>query len=92
MESTDKKKYRIVYDRAGCIGVFTCNSAYPQRWAINIVDAKADLVGGQEDPQHPGVWVLEFTAEELEQFKNSAEVCPVNVIHIEDLETGKRII
>ena len=35
---------------------------------------------------------LEIVQEELERFTLSAESCPVNVIHIEDVETGKRLI
>ena len=92
MEAIAKKKYKVVYDRTNCIAVLSCTSFYPERWAINKDDAKADLVGGQEEPAQPGIWTAEFTEEELERFKASAEVCPVNVIHIYDLETGEKLI
>ncbi len=85
-----KKKYKVVYDRAGCIGVLTCSAFYPERWAISKDDAKADLVGGVEDKTSPGIWLLEFTEEELERFKLSAESCPVAVIHIYDVETNEK--
>ena len=87
-----KKKYKVVYDRTNCTGVLTCTSFYPERWVINKEDAKADLVDGQKDPLQPGIWTAEFTEEELEGFKASAEVCPVNVIHIYNLETGEKLI
>lgn len=90
--ASHKKRYKVVYDRSNCISVLTCTSFYPERWRINEKDNKADLIDGQEDPNKPGVWVLEFTEEEFEQFKASAEVCPVNVIHIYDLATGEKII
>ena len=88
----NKKRYKVIYERKDCIGVLTCAAFYPDRWKINEEDSKADLAGGKEDEKNPGVWILEFTEEELERLKASAEVCPVNVIHIEDLETGERLI
>ncbi len=85
-----KKKYKVVYNRTDCIGVLTCSAFYPDRWAINKDDAKADLVGGIEDKKTPGTWILEFSEEELQRFKSSAEVCPVAVIHIYDIETNEK--
>jgi len=87
-----KKKYKVVYERQNCIGVLTCAAFYPERWDINKQDAKVDLIGGTEDPQQSGTFTLDFTAEELDRFRQSAEVCPVNVIHIYDLETGEKLI
>ena len=86
-----KKRYKVVYDRVGCAGVLTCVAFYPGRWETNKQDGKADLVGGKDDPDSPGTWVLEFTEEELEKFRASAEVCPVRVIHIIDLETNEEL-
>lgn len=91
-KQTEKKKYRVVYDRPNCIGVLTCAAFYPSRWAINEKDAKADLVGGVENQKQPGMFTLEFTEEELSRFKESAEVCPANVIHIYAIETGEKIV
>ena len=90
MEETEKKKkYKIEYDRPNCIEILSCAASYPERWTVG-EDSKADLVDGIEES--PGNWVLEFSEEELEKFKLSAESCPVNVIHIIDLETGEKII
>lgn len=102
-----KKKYKVVYDRANCIGVLSCVAFYPERWSIGS-DNKADLIGGQkvegeklegekqlgsgQDQANADTWVLEFTEEELERLKSSAEVCPVNVIHIYNLETGEKMV
>ena len=36
--------------------------------------------------------ILELTEEELARHKEAASVCPVQVIHIEDVETGEHII
>lgn len=86
-----KKRYKIEYDRPNCIEILSCAASYPERWTIG-EDNKANLIGGREDENNPGSWILKFTEEELEKFKISAEACPVNVIHIIDLETGERLI
>src|SRR3989344_4389338 len=86
-----EKKYRVVYYKDKCISAFTCVAFYPERWVINNNDNKADLVGGWEDPQRPGVWIFDFNHDELEQFKQSAMVCPVQIIEIYNKETGVRI-
>ena len=86
------KKYKIVYDRDNCIGAGSCTAVFAERWAMNNKDDKADLVGGVLDTSSKRMMVLEFSQEELERFMESAQVCPVNVIHIIDLETGEKLI
>lgn len=88
--SQKKKKYKVVFERANCIGAGSCVSMYSRRWVMNTQDDKADLIGGRKEEN--GTFVVEFTLEELEDFKASAVVCPVNVIHIYDLETGEKLI
>lgn len=87
---SEKQKYKVIYDRKNCIGVLTCVAFHPERWQINKEDSKADLVGGKEESE--GIFILEFTAEELDKFKSAAEVCPVRVIKIFDLESGKEVV
>lgn len=87
---TDKKRYRIIYDRINCIGAGSCVISYPERWVMNTVDDKADLIGGKQVAEH--TWEVEFTEEELDKFLESAQVCPVNVIHVLEVETGKKLI
>lgn len=88
--SNSAKKYRIVYDRINCIGAGSCVISYPERWVMDKVDDKAHLIGGKETATQ--TFEVEFTEEELEKFLESAQVCPVNVIHIYEVETGKRLI
>lgn len=87
-----RKKYRIIYNRPDCIGAGACVTMHDKRWVMNPADDRADLIGGKKVSDNPEVWELEFTEEELEQFKESAYVCPVNVIHIIEVETGNKII
>ncbi|HIH10960.1 TPA: ferredoxin [Candidatus Woesearchaeota archaeon] len=85
------KKYKIVYNRTDCIGAGACATIYSQRWVMNSSDDRADLVGGKKVGSDPETWEVEFTEEELQSFLESAKVCPVEVIHIYELETGKKV-
>lgn len=73
------KRYRIIYDRSGCIGAASCAAAAPKNWVI-ADDGKADVVS------------REITEDQLQENLDAAESCPVMVIHIEDMETGERLI
>ncbi len=71
--------YRIIYEREGCIGAASCVAACSGNWVL-AKDGKADFK-------------KEIIEEhELQANKDAAESCPVMVIHIEEVETGKRII
>lgn len=87
---SEKKSYQVAYDRKNCIGVLTCVAFHPERWMINKSDSKADLREATENS--PGTFILDFTEEELEKFKTAAEVCPVKVIKIFEVESGKEIV
>ncbi len=89
-QPTEKKKYRVIFDRENCIGAGACVLAYPERFVMNREDDKADLIGGVKNSDHH--FELEFTLKELEEFRSSAQVCPVAVIKIFDLETGKEVL
>ena len=93
MDEIKQKMYRIEYNRPACIGAAACVAVQPERWVIKdeIHDNRADLVGGKEDPQRPGIWVIECTSEELEAYTSSATMCPVQVIKIFNVETGEQL-
>ena len=84
------KKYKIVLDREGCIGAAACVAVHPERWKMKD-DGKVSIQGEGVEKKD-GNEELIITEEELELHKEAAEVCPVNVIHIIDLETGKKLI
>ncbi|MBI4448542.1 ferredoxin [Candidatus Woesearchaeota archaeon] len=87
-KETSHKRYRVEYDREGCIGAAACFAVYKERWVV-VDDGKADLIGAPKDPVRQ---TLVIGADEFEKMKEAAESCPVNVIHIIDEETGERII
>lgn len=88
------RKIKILYNRAECIGAGTCAGVAPDRWIMNYDEepAKADLVDSKQTSPGKFELVLEVDEEQLEILIDSANVCPVKVIQIIDLETGEQII
>lgn len=84
------RRYKIVYDRDDCIGAGACIAVFPERWEM-ADDGRADLKGGKSVDDN-AVQELEITEKEFQKMMDSAQACPVSVIHIIDLETGKRLI
>ncbi|MEK6848226.1 MAG: ferredoxin [Nanoarchaeota archaeon] len=82
------KKYKVIYNRNGCIEFGGCAAASPKFEIAN--DKKADLVGGKKNKA--GDFEIIIDESELPKNKDAAEICPVKVIHIFDLETGEQII
>ncbi|MDP4012859.1 MAG: ferredoxin [Candidatus Nanoarchaeia archaeon] len=86
-----KKKYKIVYKRGDCIGAASCVGALPEYWSLN-EDGKADIKDfTTPDGNKTQELIIEAELEDLEKHRHAAEVCPVNIIHIYDLETGEQI-
>ena len=76
-------KYKIVYDRNNCIGSFACVVVAPKFWGVN-EDNRADLKAGILNKE-TGFYELIVEAEDYKIALESAEVCPVNVIMIEEI-------
>lgn len=83
-------KYKVVYDREGCIGANKCMGIHPKLWKKDS-ENKAVLLGGKMNPETKK---YEFLIEEsqLKDFKESALICPAYVIDILDAETGKSVL
>ncbi len=84
------KRYKIVYNREDCIGAGACIAAFPERWVM-CDDGRADLIGGKPNDDN-SVQELEISEKEFKQMMDSAQSCPVTVIHIIDLETKQKLI
>lgn len=67
--TTQEKKYRIEFDREGCIGAAACVAAAPRNWVM------------KEDGK-PILLKKEITEKELQENRDAANVCPVKVIKI----------
>lgn len=87
-------KYKIVYERNDCIGVAACAAVNGDFWVMNqLGDSKADIAKDKK-PTIKDDGAQELIIEEKDLAKNleAAENCPVNVIHIYNLETGEKLI
>ncbi len=88
------KKYKVIFDLIGCIGAYTCVAVDPKDWEIDNragKEGKANLIGSEENKKTRTFEKI-IDESELQANIDAARVCPVNVIHIIDLETGKKII
>ena len=84
-------KYKIELDREACIGAAVCAAIAPQFWKM-VDDGKVNLIGGQKN-KDTGMWELIIESEnDLMLNKESAESCPVTVIHITNLDTNQKLI
>jgi ferredoxin len=86
----ENKKYKIEHDRENCIACGACAVIAPEFWVLNKEDGKADIVNGSKDDD--GYERLDIDEKDFPTNKDAADACPVNVIHILDKETKKRII
>lgn len=84
------KKYKLILDRKACIGAFSCAAVAEEIWEFNNEENKVDLkLNGMTGDQEKQEVIIDETM--LQKALDSAEVCPVQVIKIIDLETGKEV-
>jgi ferredoxin len=82
-------KYLIQHDRENCIGCESCTKICPQFWEM-ADDSRSDLKGAQDLPE--GWQKLEIEENDFACNFEAAKECPVNVIHLENLDKGKKLI
>ncbi len=82
--------YKVIYDRENCIGANSCVGALPEFWSLDETK-KAALKGSVFNPTNQR-FELVIEDKDLEQFLESAQVCPVLVIDIVDLATQKSLV
>jgi ferredoxin len=74
-------KYKVEIDREQCTGCMACNASCPENFEM-----KDDASGV------PKAHAKKEEVEELNCCMDAAQVCPVNCIHITEMETGKKLI
>ena len=74
-------KYKIELDVEGCIGCGAC-SAVSDNWEMIDIDGEEKAKCNNPDIED----------DQLDENKEAADNCPVNVIHITNNETGERLI
>lgn len=82
------KKYKIVHDRDICIGCSACASVCPKYWFmeddgkssmynhVKSGNGEEELLGSNENP----------LTEDYEENMEAAESCPVNCIHVYEVD------
>ncbi len=85
------KKYKVVYERKDCIGAASCTAVSKMFVIKEDGDGKADLLAS-EPKQDNEIHEKIIDETEFEEIVDAARVCPVNIIHIYDMETGEKII
>ncbi len=84
--------FKIEHDRPNCIGCGACASVAPAFWKMSDTDGKSDVIDGKATKNGEEIILEERELEELGPNKEAAEVCPVNVIHLIDLQKKEKII
>lgn len=83
-------RYKIELDREKCIGAAVCAAIAPQIWEM-VKDGKVDLIGSKKN-EETGMWELIVEDDNLNINIEAAQGCPITVIFITDLDTGKRLV
>lgn len=78
-------KYRVSYDKDGCIGAFACFAVAPEFWTQDNTTNKVDLKDATFNEQ-TNRFELIIDEKDLQLMQDSADVCPVKVIIIEKIE------
>jgi len=84
------KKYKVFYKKSECIGAGACEFAFPEGWFFD----KETSIATLKDPNAKKTDESEeliINQEQLDEYMDSARVCPVLIIEIHDLESGKKI-
>ena len=81
-------KYKIEHDRPNCIGCGACAAVAPKFWEM-AKDGKSSIISGKKVKDKEEKIINE---KDLAPNKEAAESCPVNVIHLINLDTKEKII
>lgn len=81
-------KYKVDINRPDCIGCGACAAVSPDHWEMN-ADGKIDIKGGKKAGENQEKEIAEG---DLAPNKEAAESCPVNVIHITNLDNNEKVI
>ena len=84
------KQYKIVYRKSECIGAGACEAAFPEGWFFDRETSIATLKSPQakKTAEREELIIDEL---QFDQFMESAQVCPVMIIEIYELETNKKV-
>lgn len=82
-------EYKIVHNRPECIGCGACVATCEKYFEMDENDNKSNLKGGKKSGDK---YELEIEENDSECVIEAAENCPVNIIHVTDLDSGEEKI
>ena len=71
---------KIKHFKKDCISCGACAAINPEFWEMD-AEGLAELKGSKQDGE---CWKLQIDKKDRESNQEAADVCPVNIIHIED--------
>lgn len=76
---------KVWQDRRECISCGACAATAPDIWEMSSEDGKALLIGGKHIKEGEEIVKSEMAVKgpQADEAKRSADVCPVNIIHVE---------
>ena len=87
-------KYKIIVDRVGCIGAFSCATVGKGEDFLKMNDAdgkiELKLEGATRTPEKHEIIVED--EEIVKKAIRAGEVCPVTVIKVINMETGENLV
>ncbi len=83
-------KFRIEYDKSGCIGAAACVAIDDQLWVLDD-EGKADLTGHKIEGKLQTLEVEATDEDKIKKIVESAKVCPVLIIKVTNLDTGEEL-
>ncbi len=72
--------HKVVHFKKDCISCGACAAISPDFWEMD-PEGMAQLKDSTEEGDK---WVRSITKEEVEENQEAADVCPVNIIHVEE--------
>jgi ferredoxin len=80
-------KFKIIHERPKCIACGSCAAVAPDYWEMSEKDGLADLKQCTMNGENEERIVSEH---EVVQNREAAEVCPVQIIHVEKFEIKEK--
>ncbi|HLC87377.1 MAG TPA: ferredoxin [Candidatus Nanoarchaeia archaeon] len=85
-------RYKVILERNECVGAAACVALAPKVWKLN-EDGKVDvIVKGAKVNKNNTVHEFEIDEKDFKKNLEAAESCPVNAIHIKNLDNGEDLI
>lgn len=79
-------KHKVVHFKKDCISCGACAAIAPQLWELE-PSGLAHLKGAKEVGDH---WELSVEEKDVAAHKEAADVCPVNIIKVEEVKEGEK--